>query len=98
MNIHQTFFRRTAFALLSASWVFIALAADNDKPTNPFDYNFCGGERVYPIIGVNFSTHSLQMNLLSPLALPSTRALTSSFVLEQNEHFGSVSIISPPVV
>jgi len=27
-----------------------------DKPVDPFDYNFCGGERVYPIVGVNIST------------------------------------------
>jgi hypothetical protein len=26
------------------------------KPHDPFDYNFCGGERVYPIVGVEFST------------------------------------------
>ena len=30
--------------------------AGQEKPIDPFDYNFCGGERVYPIIGVNFST------------------------------------------
>lgn len=29
---------------------------DKDKPIDPFDYNFCGGERVYPIVGVNIST------------------------------------------
>jgi len=29
---------------------------NEDKPTDPFDYNFCGGERVYPIVGVNIST------------------------------------------
>ena len=29
---------------------------DVDKPIDPFDYNFCGGERVYPIVGVNIST------------------------------------------
>jgi len=27
-----------------------------DRPVDPFDYNFCGGERVYPIVGVNIST------------------------------------------
>lgn len=32
------------------------LSAEPEKPIDPFDYNFCGGERVYPIIGVNFST------------------------------------------
>lgn len=31
-------------------------AAESEKPADPFDYNFCGGERVYPIVGVNFST------------------------------------------
>ena len=33
-----------------------ASAIDEDKPTDPFDYNFCGGERVYPIVGLNIST------------------------------------------
>lgn len=37
--------------------VFMApVSAESEKPIDPFDYNFCGGERVYPIIGVNFST------------------------------------------
>lgn len=27
-----------------------------EKPADPFDYNFCGGERVYPIVGVNIAT------------------------------------------
>jgi len=31
-------------------------AENKDKPTNPFDYNFCGGERVYPIVGANIAT------------------------------------------
>lgn len=36
---------------------FVAMAyAEQERPIDPFDYNFCGGERVYPIIGVNFST------------------------------------------
>lgn len=36
-----------------------APALDQDKPIvpiDPFDYNFCGGERVYPIVGVNIAT------------------------------------------
>lgn len=33
-----------------------ANAIDEDKPIDPFDYNFCGGERVYPIVGVNIAT------------------------------------------
>lgn len=26
------------------------------KPSDPFDYNYCGGVPVYPVIGVNFAT------------------------------------------
>jgi len=33
-----------------------APVSDDDKPIDPFDYNFCGGERVYPIVGVNIAT------------------------------------------
>ena len=33
-----------------------ASVTDQDKPSDPFDYNFCGGERVYPIVGVNIAT------------------------------------------
>jgi len=56
MLMVNTVFRRTIPALLSVFWVCGAFAADEDKPTNPFDYNFCGGERVYPIVGVNIAT------------------------------------------
>jgi len=31
-------------------------APEPDQPSDPFDYNFCGGERVYPIVGVNIAT------------------------------------------
>ncbi len=30
--------------------------AKSDKPIDPWDFNFCGGERVYPIVGLNIST------------------------------------------
>ena len=46
---------RTVLIFLSVFWVCVAGAAE-DKPTDPFDYNFCGGERVYPIVGVNIAT------------------------------------------
>jgi hypothetical protein len=43
--------------VLPGFWVVHApLAAEKEKPADPFDYNFCGGERVYPIVGVNIST------------------------------------------
>lgn len=43
--------------LIGASWnLNAAPLGDSEKPIDPFDYNFCGGERVYPIVGVNIST------------------------------------------
>jgi hypothetical protein len=48
-------FSNTMLALLCALWSHTAVSAE-DKPTNPFDYNFCGGERVYPIVGVNIAS------------------------------------------
>jgi len=48
-------FIRSSFIVLLLT-CSICTFADDEKPTDPFDYNFCGGERVYPIIGVNFST------------------------------------------
>jgi len=45
-------------ALLAGS-AFSTLEAKKPKrvKAKQYDYNFCGGERVYPRIGVNFSTH-----------------------------------------
>jgi len=51
--------RGTAAAVLGIAFTLIATVssgAGKDRPADPFDYNFCGGERVYPIIGINFST------------------------------------------
>lgn len=48
-------FSNTTLVLLCVLWSHAAVATD-DKPANPFDYNFCGGERVYPIVGVNIAT------------------------------------------
>jgi len=56
MKALNTILSRAALALLSVLWTCAAFAADDDKPINPFDYNFCGGERVYPIVGVNIAT------------------------------------------
>lgn len=56
MLMVKIIFRFTILFLLSISWVYAAALADEDKPANPFDYNFCGGERVYPIVGVNIAT------------------------------------------
>lgn len=42
--------------LLLAALPVWAQKDSNDKPSDPFDPNFCGGERVYPRIGVNFGT------------------------------------------
>lgn len=41
-------------ALLAApAWAAVELSA---KPIDPFDYSYCGGEPVYPVIGFNFAT------------------------------------------
>ena len=56
MKIRMTFFISLMYCIL---WAPVAIAApetDKEKPIDPFDYNFCGGERVYPIVGVNIST------------------------------------------
>ena len=44
------------FIFFSLILFLTPLHAESEKSVDPFDYNFCGGERVYPIIGVNFST------------------------------------------
>jgi hypothetical protein len=64
MKIFNNLFSHAVLTLSSLLWACVVLAADvtvdldtiKDKPTNPFDYNFCGGERVYPIVGVNIAT------------------------------------------
>jgi len=29
----------------------------SEAPTDPFDYSYCGGKPMYPVIGINFSTY-----------------------------------------
>jgi len=54
--------RKKRHSLSAALGIVLTLAAFNaagagkEKPADPFDFNFCGGERVYPIIGINIST------------------------------------------
>ena len=47
--------KKVVILLLMCALVTVA-HSESETPTDPFDYNFCGGERVYPIVGVNFST------------------------------------------
>lgn len=47
---------RRIVMLLFMCGLIAAVQAQTETPIDPFDYNFCGGERVYPIVGVNFST------------------------------------------
>ena len=56
MKMFDIKFNKIVSVLLSVLWVGAASAVDKEKPINPFDYNFCGGERVYPIVGVNIAT------------------------------------------
>jgi hypothetical protein len=34
-----------------------AVLADETPPSDPFDYSYCGGKPMYPVIGFNFSTY-----------------------------------------
>ena len=49
-------FISVVLACVCSVWGTAIAAPKEDKPIDPFDYNFCGGERVYPIVGVNIST------------------------------------------
>lgn len=42
-----------------------SLACAQEKPKDPFDYNFCGGERVYPVVGVEFATACGPRNIIA---------------------------------
>lgn len=51
--------RYVLLSLFLSSSLLLAKAtpeAAPERPIDPFDYNFCGGERVYPIVGVNIAT------------------------------------------
>lgn len=47
--------RRCAVALALTAGTAAAGTAP-DKPADPFDYSYCGGKPVYPVIGYNFAT------------------------------------------
>jgi hypothetical protein len=46
--------RGTVVLALAATGAFAAGAPE--KPVDPFDYSYCGGKPVYPVIGYNFAT------------------------------------------
>jgi hypothetical protein len=50
--------KRLLFFLCIGSMAVTSVAADAPrlKPVDPFDYSYCGGQPVYPVIGINFST------------------------------------------
>ena len=50
--------KRLLMSILLGSLAGASLAADMSlpRPVDPFDYSYCGGQPVYPVIGVNFST------------------------------------------
>jgi hypothetical protein len=55
VTVKNYIFANTLLALLGVLWSHAAIALD-ERPIDPFDYNFCGGERVYPVVGVNIAT------------------------------------------
>jgi len=47
----------------SRGWLVLAVlaagtagASETNAPADPFDYSYCGGKPVYPVIGINFAT------------------------------------------
>jgi len=42
--------------VLSPVWVAQSAETPAKQLIDPWDYNYCGGEPVYPVIGINFST------------------------------------------
>jgi hypothetical protein len=55
-GVVQTIAGGIALAVLLWCAAALSPALAEDGPSDPFDYNYCGGERVYPVIGVNFGT------------------------------------------
>ena len=45
--------------------LLMAAQPAKEKPADPFDYNFCGGERVYPIVGAEFATMCGPRNMVA---------------------------------
>ena len=43
-------------AMSVASTVVAAEMPTSDRLVDPFDYSYCGGKPVYPVIGINFAT------------------------------------------
>lgn len=50
--------KRLLFCVVLGSLAVTSVAADAPrlKPVDPFDYSYCGGQPVYPVIGINFSS------------------------------------------
>jgi len=47
-------------SVVSLSILIACSAAAEDRPpapADPFDYSYCGGQPVYPVIGINFATY-----------------------------------------
>jgi len=63
MAVSPIFIRISASILSLVFLLPVATAGDN--PINPFDYNFCGGERVYPVVGIEFSTSCGPRNMVA---------------------------------
>ncbi len=50
--------RALAAGLAIVTTVSVYSAADTPaRPIDPFDYSYCGGQPLYPVIGINFATY-----------------------------------------
>ena len=47
---------RHGFVVLALTAAGACAETFPDKPADPFDYSYCGGKPVYPVIGYNFAT------------------------------------------
>ncbi|MDH4133922.1 MAG: hypothetical protein OEV31_03970 [Gammaproteobacteria bacterium] len=54
-----------AFMLIAACQGLPANSNQTTGPVDPYDYNFCGGKPVYPVIGITFSTYCGPRNQLA---------------------------------
>lgn len=57
LKLHLAMKRLLSFLFVTSMVVASAAAsAQRLQPVDPFDYSYCGGQPVYPVVGINFSS------------------------------------------